>query len=240
MLDRKQLKERAKQVFKANYWKTVAAALITVCVIGSGVVSVSSSANNATQTSDGEISQIIQNMSKEELIVLSSVIFGAITIAITVDFIFKTLLLNPLEVGCRKFFIENDKEPATFKELTFGFKNYGKSVGTQLLRSVLIFLWSLLLIVPGIMKTYSYKLVPYILAEEPELSAKEILAKSEAMMKGHRWEAFVLDLSFIGWDFLSALTFGLVGIFYAAPYEVQTNAEFYLALKGDNNAVEAY
>ena len=88
-----------------------------------------------------------------------------------------------------------------------------------------------LLIVPGIMKSFSYQMVPYILSEDPDIEPKEALNRSEAMMAGHRWELFVLDLSFFGWIMLSIITLGLGYIFYVGPYMNATYAEFYQALK---------
>ena len=74
-------------------------------------------------------------------------------------------------------------------------------------------------------------MVPYILADHPEMSGKEVITLSRQMMNGSKWRAFVLDLSFIGWDILSLLTLGLLGIFYVSPYKCSTNAELYHALK---------
>ena len=94
-----------------------------------------------------------------------------------------------------------------------------------------ILLWSLLLIVPGIMATYSYAMTDYILAEHPELTASEAIAQSKAMMDGSRWRLFCLHLSFIGWDLLCALTLGL-GNLALTPYKQAAEAAFYRDLCG--------
>ena len=94
-----------------------------------------------------------------------------------------------------------------------------------------ILLWSLLLIVPGIMATYSYAMTDYILAEHPELTASEAIAQSKAMMDGSRWRLFCLHLSFIGWDLLCALTLGL-GNLALTPYKQVAEAAFYRDLCG--------
>ena len=83
----------------------------------------------------------------------------------------------------------------------------------------------------GIIKAYSYRMVPYILKEHPELSGTKAITLSRQMMNGHKWNAFVLDLSFIGWIILSALTLGILHIFYVGPYIQATDAELYEALK---------
>ena len=108
------------------------------------------------------------------------------------------------------------------------------------LRDLFVALWTLLFIIPGIVKMYAYSLVPYILAENPEMSGTEAIKLSNEMMKGHKWKAFVLDLSFLGWLLLSVLTLGLVGIFFANPYVYATDAELYKAIKADyENRVNA-
>ena len=89
----------------------------------------------------------------------------------------------------------------------------------------------MLFVIPGIIKGYEYRMVSYILADQPELSRKEAFQLSKQMMKGQKWNAFVLDLSFIGWYLLCLVTCGIAGIFYVYPYVFATDAELYLALK---------
>ena len=96
--------------------------------------------------------------------------------------------------------------------------------------AVFTFLWSLLLVIPGIIKAYAYSMSFYILADNPELTASEALAKSQSLMRGHKMELFILELSFIGWFFLIGLTFGLAAI-YVAPYMEATMANFYNSIK---------
>ena len=91
----------------------------------------------------------------------------------------------------------------------------------------------MLFVVPGIMKAYSYRLVPYILADNTDIAPMDALKLSQEMMNGHRMNAFILDLSFIGWFILTLLTCGLLGIFYVNPYYHATNAELYLAIKNN-------
>ena len=101
----------------------------------------------------------------------------------------------------------------------------------MLLMSLFIFLWSLLLVIPGIYKAYEYRMIPYLLAEDSNLSFSEAKRLSSAMMYGEKWDAFVLDLSFILWHALSSITWGLVGIFWVNPYIQYTNAELYKAVR---------
>ena len=107
------------------------------------------------------------------------------------------------------------------------------------LEGLYIFLWSLLFIIPGIIKTYEYLMVPYILAENPELSTKEVFARSKQMMTGDKWNAFVLQLSFLGWILLSVFTCGILLIFYVGPYSELTYAELYAVLKQKINSSDS-
>ena len=146
------------------------------------------------------------------------------------------LVLEPICVGGARFFLDNAKKPeeqTSMNRLTMAFRdrNYMNIVLNLLWRDIMITLWSLLLVIPGIIKSYEYRMVPYLLAEYPEMRHKEVFQKSKEMMRGQKWRAFVLDWSFFLWDYVSILTFGLAGIFFVYPYEHAVNAELYLELK---------
>ncbi len=212
-MNRKLLKNNAKEAFKFNYWRCVLVAFVVSALIGISCASVSSDSN--TQ---------LQALSEHEwLALLVGVLF-----ALSLAFLIRLLVIRPLYAGCQNFFLKNSDQKAQLNEMASGFKNqYKKTFITLFLTDVFQALWTCLFIVPGIIKAYSYRMVPYILAENPECSALEVIKKSEAMMKGHKWEAFKLDLSFVGWTLLSILTFGIVGIFWTEPYVLQTDAELY-------------
>lgn len=141
-------------------------------------------------------------------------------------------LINPLEVGCKRFFSRNLNQKANVSEITYAFdNNYLTIVKTTFLRDVYTLLWALLLVIPGIIKAYEYRMIPYILADHPEMTSKEAFAKSKQLMKGQKWNAFVLDLSFIGWEILSLLTVRILGVFFVDPYRNMTNAALYEKLE---------
>ena len=143
-------------------------------------------------------------------------------------------LKNPLVVGANGFFISNADGEGELSNLGLAFRsNYKQIVLGMFLKGAFIFLWSLLLIVPGIIKAYEYRMIPYILADNPEIKQRDAFELSKKMMYGNKWRAFVLDLSFIGWQFLNLITIGILGIFYVNPFKMQTDANLYLALKGD-------
>lgn len=107
-----------------------------------------------------------------------------------------------------------------------GFKDYGRILGTMLLSSVYQFLWILLLIVPGIIKGYSYALTPYLLKDHPELKFNAAIEESMRLMSGNKMRLFLLDLSFIGWFLLGLITFG-IAFLWITPYWNTARAAFY-------------
>lgn len=110
------------------------------------------------------------------------------------------------------------------------FKAYNHYLGTSLLMTVFVFLWCLLLIVPGIIMSYAYAMTPYIMHEHPELSASECIARSKRMMNGYKWKLFCLDLSFLGWFLLCILSLG-IGFLWMQPYYECARVRFYDSVK---------
>lgn len=166
-----------------------------------------------------------------EAIAVAISILAVTIIILLIAAVVKILIGNALIVGGSRFFVINQIEKADARELSFGFKCgcFGNLVLVMFLRDLFITLWSLLFVVPGIIKHYEYLMVPYILAENPDMNQKEVFEISKRMMMGQKWNAFVLDLSFIGWRLLEGITFGIVGVFYVEPYYQATMAELYTA-----------
>ena len=139
------------------------------------------------------------------------------------------LVIIPLELGvtCHftSVFYGGSPEFSTMFQQGFGF-NYGRKLGGILWMSLWVFLWSLLFIIPGIIKSFEYALCPYILANYPDVEAMEALNLSKRIMRGHKGELFVFELSFLGWHLLSLLTFGLLELFYIAPYQSTATCGF--------------
>ncbi len=139
------------------------------------------------------------------------------------------LLILPLTYSLSVAFLRQFRGEEMQIEWLFG--DFNRRVwATMILRYVLVILWSLLLIVPGIMKSYSYAMVPYLMHDNPELTGREALSRSEEMMKGRRMDLFLLDMSFMGWIFLGLLAFGL-GVFFVTPYVESAHVAFYEDLK---------
>ena len=237
MWTRSELKQRGKLAFKANYWKCVLVSLILVILTGA------SSGGSAAGNSDEEgnsLMNALQTASQQTGISVGAIVgivFGVIGVAFVIGLVISILVKNPFIVGCRSFYLNNSDAPANFGHIAAGFSifGYARVILSMFLRDLLIGIGFFLLIVPGVILTYSYRLVPYILAENPEISGMDALKKSADMMRGQKWNTFVLDLSFIGWMLLTIITCGIVGIFYVDPYVHATDAELYKAIRDHYN-----
>ena len=144
------------------------------------------------------------------------------------------LLAGPLELGYAILALHVARLNAVKVDNLFdGFKNYVKALALYIINGIFIALWSLLLVIPGIIKTYSYSMSMYILADNPDIDANEARKQSMAMMKGNKWRLFCLDFSFIGWWILCGITLGILS-FWITPYHECAHAEFYQELLAKN------
>ena len=144
------------------------------------------------------------------------------------------LLAGPVEYGFYSYYLEQVRglHPTVGTMFDAFSTCFGTSIALFLLKGIFTFLWSLLLFVPGIIKGYSYSMATYILHDCPTLDALEALDHSRAMMDGNKWRLFCLDLSFIGWLLLCAVTFGIAGL-YVIPYMQTSRAAFYEEVRAE-------
>jgi uncharacterized membrane protein len=151
--------------------------------------------------------------------------------------LFRVLLGYPLEIGCLKFCLNASEEKHSFSDLKLYFNknHYWNLIKTMYLRFILTCLWLLALYIPGIIKCYAYSMVPYILADNPDMPPMQAIKLSENMTQGHKWNIFILGLSFLGWFILGMLLCG-IGVFLVEPYFLMTQAELYKVLR--SNAIE--
>lgn len=143
-----------------------------------------------------------------------------------------TLIISgPIALGFITFSlnISRDNDPKV-ENIFEGFQNFKSAVGAYLLMLLFIFLWMLLLIIPGIIAALSYSMTFYILADDPSISPMDAIDKSKAMMKGNKWKYFLLNLRFLGWALLCLLTFG-IGFLWLIPYIQVSIAKFYDDIK---------
>lgn len=241
MWNRIQLKERGKIAFQRNYWKCVLVAFVMMIALG-GSSAVSSGTIrqrfdiNYTINDNGHVFGYYSEHGSHTYgvpLIVYIMIFMTVLMIAVISALVNILICMPIEVGGCRFFMENTSYPSSPDRLGYAFKKgfYGKVVLTLFLRQLYIFLWTLLFIVPGFIKAYEYRLVPYLLADDPNMPRQDAFRISREMMDGNKWAAFVLDLSFFGWEILSACTCGILGIFYVNPYVYATNTELFLELK---------
>ena len=206
--------------FKKNYVSAVVVALLMGIF---GTVSGESSARRVSENSD------IYSGNLFNVGMITGLLAGIATVVILIVLVAKVFVGNLLKMGGYRFFILNQTAQPGIGTLLDGFRSghYVNIVLTMFLRDLFTTLWSLLLVVPGIVKHYEYLMVPYIIAENPAMDYKEAFQISKQMIDGEKMEAFIMDLSFLGWYLLSAVTCGLLAIFYVNPYVQASFAEMY-------------
>ncbi len=228
MWNRADVKAKGKESFKRNYWNSVLVAFIYGLFFTATASGVSSKREEITNTLNE------QGYDESTLIAILLVVLGVVASIVIIATIVDIFLLNPLEVGCERFFLVNLDQNAAVGELGHAYKNnYLNVVLGIFLRDLLIGIGMCLFLIPGFILCYSYRLVPYILAEDPTISGNDALKKSRAMMQGNKWNAFVYDLSFIGWYILAVCTCGILNLFYLAPYKKNADAALYRAIQGN-------
>ena len=226
MLKSKELRAKAWESLKGKYWMAFLVVL---------VLSLLASIGNSLVSTSQDMLDIVNMVDPSEMYSTmqlgAGVISGASLVMSLIGFLFCLFVGNAVEVGRCNYFIKNTDSRPTFADAFSGFKvKYGRNIGTLLLIGIKTVLWTCLFIVPGIIKSFEYAIIPYILADDAEISSKDAFKKAKQMMKGNKWRLFKLDLSFFGWFILCCLTFG-IGVIFLLPYVNAAAAEFYVELK---------
>lgn len=256
MWTRRELKERAKEALKRNYWKIVLVSLIGM-LIGGGLGSSGISGGGSDirdmasdnvkehftehenddvdwEGAEAVLDDIQMDIRPQDIVAVAFTVIVVLivtAIVLAIGIALDVLLLNPVQVGINRFMVKSLDDTARIAEVGYTFDhNYKNGVKVMFFKDLYVVLWSLLFIVPGIYKAYQYRMVPYILGENPDMTYQEVLQRSKDMMDGQKWDAFVLDLSFILWHMLGGITCGLAEIFYVAPYVNLTDAALYSRL----------
>ena len=181
---------------------------------------------------NSEVETSIQGFHPILMFGIAATVAVVVVISFIVYLAIAYFLWNPMTVGCCKFFKNGRDGRQDVKDIFRMVRDCNKTVRmTMLLKTIYLTLWSLLFIVPGVIKGYEYAMVPYLLLDHPEMSRQEIFAESKRMMMGNKWDAFVLDLSFIGWALVAGITCGIAGIFWVNPYVNMTGTALYETLK---------
>ena len=225
MWNRQQVKEQAKIIMKRNYWKMFVVTLIASILTGEKTTIIER-VQDFTSNNLSYDSQPIVYSSNFQLI-----FYSFISVASILGILYTIFIGNVIVVGKNGYFIKNHDENPELGEIFRGFKgNYLNVVKTMFLMDLKTFLWICLFIVPGVVKAYEYSMIPYLLAENPNLSASEAFSLSKQMTTGQKMDLCVLDLSFLGWIILGLICCG-IGILFVQPYPEATKAEVYLNLK---------
>lgn len=203
--DRIRIKENGKLHYQNNKWQNVLVILINTLIVG-GV-------------------QVVVNLSGDDWVL--AMFMSLVSIAVSL------LVVNIITMGTMTWFHRSIKtEGLKMEEMFWPFKeDYGGNVLMMFLISLYTALWSMLFVVPGIVKGYSYSLAMYIKSENPNIPASTAIELSKRMTNGHKMDLFVLDMSFIGWGILSAFTLNILGILYVMPYQYASKAFAYEEIK---------
>lgn len=144
------------------------------------------------------------------------------------------LLGGVLQLGYARFLLkQHDRQNPEFNDLFSEFDRFGTGFAQHFLCNLYTALWTILLIIPGIIASYSYAMTPFILAEHPELTASQAITRSKEMMDGHKADLFILDMTYLGWGILAALTLN-IGNLWLNPYRNAAYATFYRQLQASN------
>lgn len=212
-------------VVTLGYRNGVLASLVNVAKSGSLFLTTFKSIQNVVK--DPSVATVL-------MLILSALLFV----------VFRAFIQNALWLTVRRQFVEaQNYDNITPRSYLFLFtrKSYFRACITFFIKEIYQVLWGIT-IVGGIIKFFSYSLVSYIVAENPTLNSKQAITLSRKMMYGHKWELFVLELSFLGWELLNLITAGLFGLLYLNPYIEATIAQFYIKVRKEaiDNKIEGY
>ena len=234
----KKLKKEARHSLKKNYWSKVFVAFIITFDINIFFSIFSGEAIFPLLKLREFDFETIKNV---ELQTLHTLIFEhhfSDKTELLISFVvilFEIFVLSVFKVGGTRYFIKSQTCTPKVSELLFAFNGKNKAfkniIAVELLKSIKILLWSMVFIVPGVINSFDYVAVHYVLALCPHLKPKKALKVSKAMMKGNRIRFILMELSFIGWDIVEFLSFGILKHFYITPYKLITHDEFFTEIK---------
>lgn len=228
MATSRELRKRAWNSLKGTYWNAFLVCIIAGIFSSFGMMFGNLSEGAAAVLKVIEAGEVPADFPMVAGIALLS---GISLAAYFIQMLLVIFLDGPMKVGTSRFFLLNSEEKPSVKELFTGFKTeYMNSVKIMLFAAIKNTLWALLFIIPGIIKMLEYSVIPYILAENPGMSSKEVFAEAKRMMNGKKMKLFMLGVSFAGWILLCSLTCG-IGSIFLSPYYAAAVAEFYKEVK---------
>ena len=226
-------RQRAREALKGNWLMAIVAGLIAsflgATINSSSGVSFDFEVDNYT---DADMEAAFSALGiTEEMIAGFLAVVGVLAVIGLFYSVLMFVVGSPVAVGYAQFNLDLiDGQGATIGTMFSRFGQMKEAIISRFFRGLFVALWSLLFVIPGIIAAYSYAMTDYILAENPDMTAREAIAESKRLMKGNKWRLFCLELSFIGWALLSILTLG-IGSLWLVPYTQAAYAAFYRDIK---------
>lgn len=232
MMYAKDFRERARLALQNNWLWAVLTGLVA-SLLGAATTMLDGGGSSSSSDVEQEMEQLEQqgvnytDLLSNPIMQAVLVFLGVFLIVMVIWAIVIMFIGGPITLGYAKYNLNLvDGNNPQFSNLFSKFDCFGQGFCVQFLRRLFIFLWTMLLVIPGIVKSYSYSMAAYIAAENPDMSATDAINESKRLMDGNKWRLFCLDLSFIGWSILCVFTLG-IGTLFLRPYREAAFAAFY-------------
>ena len=222
-----EIRRQARDNLRGHWGQAVIVAMVAG-LLGGGITSASSSAGGSAGGSSSAADLEAFQALPPEIIHIVTTILGVVGILLLVGFI----IGGTVQLGYSVYLLKQyHRQETSISDLFSQFFRFGTGFAQKFFVNLYTVLWTVLLVIPGIVKSFSYAMTPFILADNPNLTANQAITRSRELMDGHKWELFVLSLTFIGWEILGALCFG-IGLLWVTPYKNAAYAAFYRQIAG--------
>lgn len=222
-----EIRRQARANLHGHWGQAVITAMVAGLLSG-GIASTGGSASGSAGSSSSALDLEAFQSLPPEVIHTATTILGVVGILVLVGFI----IGGTVQLGYSVYLLKQyHRQETSIGDLFSQFFRFGTGFAQRFLVGLYTFLWTLLFVIPGIVKGFSYSMTPFILADDPNLTASQAITRSRELMDGHKWELFVLNLTFIGWEILGALCFG-IGLLWVTPYKNAAYAAFYRQITG--------
>ena len=227
------IRAEARDRLRGNWGPSIGTALVA-SLLGGAITRAGSGSSGGSGSTASFNAAEFEHM-PEPVITFVIGLIGVIALLSLLQFI----IGGTVQLGYAGYLLrQNRRQDPRFSDLFSEFYRFGRGFAQKFLVGLYSVLWTLLFVIPGIIKSFSYAMTPFILADHPEMTANEAITASRKLMDGHKWELFVLSLTFIGWQLLCALTLG-IGLLWLVPYQNAALAAFYREISGKNTYIEA-
>ena len=231
-------KSRARDALSGNWFVAVIAGLVA-SILGGLAGSGSGISFNFESDDSATLEQLLNELEiPQEMMGVILAAFAAIMVVAAIYSLVMFIVGSVVSIGYSQFNLDLiDGHSPNVSTLFSRFSQWKTAIWASLLVSIRVFLWSLLFVIPGIIASYSYAMVPMVMADNPDMTAKEALEESKRLMEGNRWRLFCLYFSFIGWSFVCLFTFGIAAL-WVTPYQQAAVAAFYREISSEANSCE--